>query len=523
MTPRTLYLLTVGIALGVGLGACSGGATSSFLGGLPFAKHHTGSSPIQHIILVVQENRSFDNLFATFPGANGANYGCAKTSASQVRWAARQVHRASGSITCPSGDKVIKLAAHKLLMGYDLQHCHAAFETDYDGGNMDGFYLEGKGACLNATPAPSATAPYQYVEESQIKPYWDIAKAWVLADEMFQTQGSGSFTAHQDLIRGNTCIQACSSPSPPADSESLVDNPDYWPWGCDASKSTVTSIINIYGVEEPKKGPFPCSNDFPNYGSSPGYETLRDLLDAAGVSWKYYTPCFSSKPSVQPGCTPSNGCTHGEVKGNCDGSLLNAFDVIYPVRYGSEWGTNVSWPETNIFSDITNGALPAVSWVIPTDADNDHPSEKTDKGPEWVASVVNAIGQSSYWSSSVIIVLWDDWGGFYDNAVPEQFSDVNGGLGFRVPMMAISPYAIAGSGSKGGYISHTQYEFGSILKYIEQNWNLGTLGTTDARATSIANVFNYSQTPRSFTVIPTAENAQYFINQPHTVQHGDAQ
>jgi phospholipase C len=520
MNARVLYLFTIGIALSIALGACGGGTGSSLGGSLPFAKHHTGSSPIQHIVLVIQENRSFDNLFATFPGANGAKYGCAKTTTGSARWTATTERRATGSITCATGDQVIKLEPTPLIIKSDLQHCHAAFETDYDGGNMDGFYLEGKGACTDHTPAPAQTYPYHYVKLSQIQPYWDIADQWVLADEMFQTQGSGSFTAHQDLIRGNTCIQYCSSPAP--DTESLVDNPTFWPWGCDAPSGqghhVVTYTINLAGKVQ-ENGPFPCSKDFPIYGSSPGYDTLRDLLDAAGVSWKYYTPCFSA--SVQPGCTPSNGCTHGQTKGDCDGSLLNAFDVIWPVRNGSEWGTNVSWPETNIFSDITNGSLPAVSWVIPTDADNDHPGEKADKGPEWVASVVNAIGQSSYWSSSVVIVLWDDWGGLYDNATPTQFTDVNGGLGFRVPMMIISPYAIAGSGSKRGYISHTQYEFGSILKYIEQNWNLGSLGTTDARATSIGNVFNYSQTPRSFTAIPSAENAQYFIDQPHVVQHGD--
>ena len=107
----------------------------------------------------------------------------------------------------------------------------------------------------------------------------------------------------------------------------------------------------------------------------------------------------------------------------------------------------------------------------PEDDADDHPDEKVDDGPAWVASVVNAIGKSAYWKSSVVVVIWDDWGGFYDNAVPQQFDDAQGGLGFRVPMMVISPYAIAGGG-KGGSIAHTQYEFGSILKYIEQNWNL---------------------------------------------------
>ena len=238
----------------------------------------------------------------------------------------------------------------------------------------------------------------------------------------------------------------------------------------------------------------------------------------ASVSWKYYTPCFNT--TAQPGCAPSSDCDGGLDP--CDADLLDAFDVIYPVRNGSEWGTNVSWPETNIFNDISKGALPAVSWVIPEDDEDDHPDEPVDDGPQWVASVVNAIGQSAYWKSSVIVVIWDDWGGFYDNAAPQQFDDTQGGLGFRVPMMVISPYAISGGG-KGGYVAHTPYEFGSILKYVEQNWNLGSLGTTDTRATSIGDVFNYGQTPRAFTKIPSQHDAQYFLERPHPSQHGDPQ
>ena len=128
------------------------------------------------------------------------------------------------------------------------------------------------------------------------------------------------------------------------------------------------------------------------------------------------------------GCSPTSDCLRTHDEYNCNGGLLNAFDVIYPVRYGSEWGTNVTWPETNIFTDIDKGALPAVSWVIPADANSDHLAQpcKCDYGPSWVASVVNAVGQSKYWKSSVVIVIWDDWGGFYDNAVP-PFQDQFGG------------------------------------------------------------------------------------------------
>jgi phospholipase C len=136
-----------------------------------------------------------------------------------------------------------------------------------------------------------------------------------------------------------------------------------------------------------------------------------------------------------------------------------------------------------------------------------------------VASIVNAVGKSKYWKSSAVIVVWDDWGGFYDNAAP-PLNDQFGGLGFRVPMLLVSPYAIAGSGS-GGYISHTQYEFGSILAYVEANWNLGSLGTSDGRATSIGHIFNYKQAPRKFTAIPSHHAQRYFLREPHPLQRGD--
>jgi phospholipase C len=463
------------------LAACGGAASSIPHGAAIAARHASGSSPIAHVVLIVQENRSFDNFFALFPGADGATRGKMK-----VKQGSKYV------------DKWVNLAPHSLIMGSDIQHCHASFETSLDHGKMDGFNLVYFGVC-HRPGRPVGTAPYQYVKQSDIQPYWDVANQWVLADHMFQTQGSGSFTAHQDLIRGATNINA---------TESIIDNPTRQPWGCDAPAKAVTSLITSTGKYLLDQGPFPCTDKFP---SSSSYATLRDLLDAKGVSWKYYVPCFSS----------SNGCTPDQRCPDCAGDLLNAFDVISAVRFRSEWTTNVSMPETNIFTDISNGTLPAVSWVIPEDNEDDHPGEHVDKGPSWVASVVDGIGQSTYWNSTAIVILWDDWGGFYDHVAPQQFQDNLGGLGFRVPCLIISPYDVAGTGSQGGYVSHTQYEYGSILRYIEDNFNLGRLNTTDSRAASIADVFNYSQQPRAFKPISSQYSIEDFTHERFSVQHGD--
>jgi phospholipase C len=229
------------------------------------------------------------------------------------------------------------------------------------------------------------------------------------------------------------------------------------------------------------KGPFPCLS----------YPTVRDLLDAGSVSWKYYSP-------------PVNG---GE------GKLWNAFDAIKAVRYDSqEWGTNVTFSNTQIFNDITYNQLPAVSWVVPDREESDHPGPGPDLGPSWVASLVNAIGESPYWDSTAIVVLWDDWGGFYDNMAP-PFFDHWGGLGFRVPLIVVSPYSREAMPSQPGYISTTQYEFASILKFIEQTFNLGNLGTPqEARANSIIDCFDFTQQPRTFQQIPSSFSKSFFIH-----------
>jgi phospholipase C len=130
-----------------------------------------------------------------------------------------------------------------------------------------------------------------------------------------------------------------------------------------------------------------------------------------------------------------------------------------------------------------------------------------------VGDVVNAIGKSKYWKSAAIVILWDDWGGYYDNAPPKQLDYV--GLGIRVPCLIISPYA------KRGYVSHTTYEFGSILKFVEDTFGLASLNTSDVRATSIEDSFDFGQAPRTFKPIPTKVPASYFISQPQSIQAPD--
>jgi phospholipase C len=458
---RPFALIPIAAALAIG-GCSNGGAGGAFtpMHDAP-ALRANGSSGnyIQHIVIVVQENRSFDNLFATFPNADGATSG----------------------YECIHGkSKSILLAKQGLAGALDLNHNYATFWTQYDGGKMDCFNKAG----IDGGKTPAGTYPYQYVDPTQIATYWQLAQQYALADHMFQTQGSGSFTAHQDLIAGTTAVTSGSL------SGSLIDYPsNFQNWGCDAPQGTTTPIAQWNGslpLPIDMAGPFPCVT----YATG----TLRDLLDRNGVSWKYYAPRYVND-------TP--------------GTLWNAFAAIDAVRHGPEWSTNISTPQKNVIKDVTNGKLPAVSWVIPDQPHSDHPNGKgtPDEGPSWVAAVVNAIGN---WNSTAIVIVWDDWGGFYDHEKP-PFFDQAGGLGFRVPMIVVSPYVAAGT------ISHTQYEFGSILKFVEGTFNLGSLGTTDQRATSIGDIFHFKQKPRAFKMIPAARSIDQIMREPESTLPVDSQ
>jgi phospholipase C len=428
-------------AVGALVAACAGqrftpgGAAASAAG--PSFAGRAAESPIAHVVVVIQENRSFNNLFATFPGADGTTVG-----------------KSSGG--------TIAVAKTNLIVKEDLSHDFLVYRTSRDGGKMDGFNL-----LHFPNGSPEGSYPYRYVDPAQIQPYWTMAKEYVLAEHMFTTQGSGSFTAHQDLIAGGTVVRP---------NEAIVDFPTGSDnvWGCDAAPGTVTSLITQGNHFRPDVGPFPCFT----------YPTLRNLLDAKRISWRYYAPRIC--------------CT-------IFGRTLTAFDAIRAVRYGPEWKTNISSPQTNIFQDISSGRLANVSWLIPDLNDSDHPGTRFDTGPSWVADVVNAIGESSYWNSTAVVILWDDWGGFYDGLDPPQFG--YGGLGFRVPAIVVSPYA------KAHYISKTQYEFGSILKFIEKNWHLGRLGTSDKRARGIEDCFDFDQKPRPFSPIPVKYSRSYFLNE----------
>ena len=202
------------------------------------------------------------------------------------------------------------------------------------------------------------------------------------------------------------------------------------------------------------------------------------------MSWKYYV-----------------ASEHQDFSGD----VWNGYDAIAKVRcktyktpvkgpndchgYGADW-THISSPNTTFFTDVKDGTLPSVSWVIPILSDSDHPASGCNHGPHWVTSVIDAVGKSKYWNDTAIVLLWDDWGGWYDNVPPPQINYTS--LNFRVPLIAISPY------SRTKYVSSTEYQYGSILKFVEQNFGLGSLHTTDESSTSIGDMFDLKQKPTPF-------------------------
>ncbi len=413
------------------LSGCGGGSVPP--PGSPVSPPTSRPASIRHVVIIIQENRSFDTLFNGFPGANTAQTGRLSTGQSVA------LH--SNSFTDPQ----------------DINHSHVNWYKQYAGGNL---YFD-RGSPSNQP----LDFPYAYVPRSETQLYWNLAQAYALGDDMFESNTGPSFVAHQYLT-------AASSQIGPG--QYVDENPSgggLRGWGCDDPPKTTAALLGPMGTDVP--GPFPCYD----------YKTLADEMDSAGVGWRYYAPTVGTS-----------------------GGIWSAYDAIRHIRYGSDWTSNVVSPETKVLSDAPSGNLPSVTWVVPTFTNSDHAGSKSASGPQWVTSVVNAIGSSPEWNSTVIFITWDDWGGWYDHVAPPQIDAM--GLGFRVPLIVVSPYA------KRGYVSHVQHEFGSILKFTEQTFGLTPLAASDSRADNLSDCFDFSQSPTPFTPFSVGRSPASFNHAP---------
>jgi phospholipase C len=382
----TLRSVKVCIALAaVGLSACAGNFGASPLANAERAgavAQSAGINKIDHVVIVIQENRSVDNLFQGFPGADTQSYGY------------------------NSAGKKIALGQIPLEASWDLDHSSTAFFAACNGTGsmpgtncrMNGFDKEAVGCGHSGYPkCPIKNPQYAFVPPKETKLYFEIGEQYVLADRMFASDfDESSFVAHQYLIA--------------AQSSSAVNYPNSDYWGCyGGSGVMIPTLSQQRQVQYDKRIPVCFQN-----------QTLGDELDTAKLSWRFYT---SSVPSGS-------------------GHLWNAYSAIDHIYNGPDWKKDVISPQTVFFSDVKHSKLPAVSWITPTCQNSDHSSCDSNTGPAWVTSIVNAVGKSNYWNSTAIFVVWDDPGGWYDHVAP-KFVDYDG-LGMRVPLLAVSAYAKKG-------------------------------------------------------------------------------
>jgi phospholipase C len=434
--------LVPGAAAALLLSACAGGLSP--LAGTPTSIHHpSSSSKIQHIVIIVQENRSFNNLFYGFPGAKTVKYGYDT-----------------------KGHKIV-LRPVGLATTWDIVHDYDNFLAACNGTGsypgtdcrMNGFddQYSGCGHGSSQPPCPNANPPYSYVPHSETVPYFYLGEHYVLADQMYASNvDASSFISHQYIIAGQA--------------SSAVNYPSSW-WGCEGTYSDYISTLDSerqYGTPIPM-----CWKN----------KTLGDEMDGAGLSWAYYASTIFG-----------------------DGGMWSAYQNISQIYSGHDWKKDVISPQTDFFGDVKNGKLRDLTWVTPTCENSDHAGCNSKTGPSWVASLVNAIGKSKYWDSTAIFIFWDDYGGWYDPEPPARVD--YDGLGVRLPLLIVSPYA------KQGYVSHTHYEHGSILKFVEQTFGLAPLAASDKRANAPDDAFDFNAPPRKFETVPSEHGIDYFMHQP---------
>ena len=428
-----------------------------------FTSAQTGADPIKHIIFILQENHSFDNYFGTYPGSNNlANASaCCPTALSATAQPAvvKPYHLnvsqpvyivgdelPPGQMYPNASDNLVASASGDVApfqlpteSSLDLQHSWQAAHTDWNNGSMNGF-LVGEGN--NQTMG--------YYAQTDIPYYFDYASNYVLDDNFYSSLLGPSFPNHLYMVSG-TSGNITGNPK--------AKGPDF----------TLTQYFNLTWTQ------------------------IAQELTQAGVSWKWYS-------------------------GQANVTAPSYWDVLPVFSYFQQnpqiLKANVVGTQ-NFVNSVQNGTLPSVSWIIPGSAwhppttpftnspaiqncgTSEHPPARPDCGMDYVAYLVNAVMHSQYWSSTAIVINWDDYGGFYDHVAPPQEDAF--GEGFRVPTIVISPWA------KHGYVDHTPYEFGSFLSLIETNFNVPSLGTRDSFGigkNNMMNSFNFAQAPQPVLIEP---------------------
>ena len=431
-----------------------------------------GIQKIKHVIIIEQENRSFDSYFATYPGADGIPM--------QNGVPAACVPIPSGGCQRPYHD-----AADVIGGG---PHNVGSAQKDINGGAMDGFIAQAtkvkKGCGANVdNPACSQSAipdVMGYHTDAEIPNYWTYAKEFVLNDQMFEPVHSWSLPDHLYLVSGWSAI--CSNPSP-----SSCTNEIRGPY--------TPAQMEAYVNQALTSGTADVTN---------AWTDITWLLYNKHIPWAYYV-----QTGDQPDCANDAAVSCPPVKQTyLTPGIWNPLPIFEDVQKDHQL-RNIQ-PLNNYFAAAKAGTLPAVTWIAPSQADSEHPPASVHQGQAYVTAIVNAAMKSPDWDSTAIFLQWDDWGGFYDHVAPPSV-DQNG-YGLRVPGLVISPYA------KQGDVDSQTLSSDAYLKFIEDDFlggarlNPKTDGRSDPRPTvretvpilgNMANDFNFNQPPRAPVLLPT--------------------
>jgi phospholipase C len=365
-------------------------------------------TPIQHFVVLMQENHTFDNYFGTYPGANGIPQGTCMP--------VNPLDKKNTECIEPFhiGDRPID----------DLDHSLSTFNFQYNDGKMNGFVY-----ALNQRNQNGAMA-MGYYDDRDLPYYWNLADEYVLFDNFFSSDHGGSFANHM-----------------------------YW------------------------ASAHPGGDEFAKNGYA-DIETIFDRLEERGVSWKFYVQNYDPEITYR---------TLSQVSGNRASQviwvpLLNIGRFLDDPKLASH-----IVDLNQYFVDLENGTLPEVAYIAPSGA-SEHPPGSIRSGQKFVKSLIQALMRSDSWDSSAFLLLYDDWGGWYDHVAPAQVDE--NGYGMRVPALLISSYA------RRGHIDSTVLDFTSVLKFIEENWNIKPLAARDAKAKSFMSAFDFSMSPREPAFIP---------------------
>ena len=449
---------------------------------------------IKHVVIIMQENRSFDSYFGTYPGADGIP-GLAGHP---------------GKVPCvpdPQHGGCVKPYHDGLDINSGGPHFALSATRDIDGGKMDGFVgqrefgeadTQALGCTANHLPA-TCDDVMGYHDQREIPNYWKYARNFVLQDHMFEPARSWSLVSHLYMVSAWSAY--CTHPPHPSSCKGNLGVPDK-----DGNPNLqVTSpgavlqaILNVSDPDDKATAPLAGKNS-PDYA----WTDITYLLHKYHVSWRYYLT-----EGTEPDCA-SGAMTCTPVKQNIKTpEIWNPLVDFTTVHQDHQIGDIVALPR--LFKDARAGRLPAVSWVIPSGDNSEHPPARVSTGQNHVTNVINAIMRSKDWDSTAIFLAWDDWGGFYDHVKPPT---VDGqGYGLRVPAIVISPYA------RRGYVDHQILSFDAYLKFIEDDFLHGqrldprTDGRPDPRPDvredvrilgNLVRDFDFNQKPRKPLLLPT--------------------